>query len=73
MVAPEPIDRLQQDRLLDRAHDFRIGLAGGLEAGEDFGLAAIGGLVGEFDQALAHLLGVDAFLMRPVGHRGHDI
>ena len=63
MLAPQMVERLQQHRLLDLAHDLRAEIGGLLG----------GALVGGPDQALVDLLVGDAFLLRPVLDRQVEI
>ena len=63
VLAPQMVERLQQDRLLDVIHDL------GAEA-----LGALGRrLVGGLEQALAHVLVVDALLLDPLLDRQVEV
>ena len=59
MLAPQPIERLQQDGALDLAHDLRTEIGGLL--GE--------ALVGRLDQPLMDLGLADTLLRGPIGER----
>ena len=63
VLAPQMVERLQQDRALDIGHDL------GAEA-----LGAVGGGgVGGGGDALAHLFLGDAFLLRPLVDRQVEV